>query len=185
MRRLLREVVRILLGAAILVAVVALVVLLWARSDSGRRHVRDYAVGQSRRVLPGLEIGRIGGDLTRKLVLEHVRLRDRAGREAIHIDRVEARMDLLALPHREIRVEQLVLVRPRIDARAKLAEVVQSTSGGGTPYDVDLQAIELQEGAYSSESLGAAGVTATGRLRSNSRGLVATLTSLGGTASTA
>src|SRR5262245_8038668 len=96
-RRIARIAARILLGAMILVVTGAIVLILWARSESGRQHIRDIVVGESRRRLPGLEIGRLGGDLTRTIILEGVALRDRAGREAVHIDRVEARVDLRAL----------------------------------------------------------------------------------------
>ena len=182
--RIVRIAGKVIVGAALLAAIGVLVVLLWARSESGRRTVRGIAVDETRRVLPGLSIGRIGGDLTRNIVLEDVHIRDRAGRDAVTIERVEARLDLLALIHHQVRVEHLLLVRPRVDAHANLGEIAQRQGGGGAVYDFELQSIELQDGSYVSDGLAARGVSARGTLRLGARGLAATVTALAGQAQT-
>src|SRR5262249_44539450 len=87
-KKMVRAVLFLLLSLVTLTAVTTIVALLWARSDSGRARIRTIALTEARKTLPGLELGHVGGDFTRTLELDDVRIRDREGREAVRVDRI-------------------------------------------------------------------------------------------------
>jgi autotransporter translocation and assembly factor TamB len=98
-----------------LAAVTALVI--YARSDAGRERLRQLVLEQARASVPGLEIGHIGGNYTRDLTLEAVTIRDRQGRPAVHVDRIQARFSLVPLLRKRMHVRELIVAGPRILGR--------------------------------------------------------------------
>ena len=62
-----------------------------------------------RRQVPGLQLGRIGGDYVREIVLADVTIRDQQGRKAIHADRGVVRFAFWPLLHRRLVVSALVI----------------------------------------------------------------------------
>ena len=98
--------------------------ILYARTDRGRETVRELALAQARKAVPGLQIGAIGGDYVHALSLRDVELRDDRGRPAVRIDRISARYSLAALVRRTVSVNELriegVTVEGRPDERGGL-----------------------------------------------------------------
>src|SRR5688572_29821263 len=120
-RRIARRVLKIaavaLASVVALAAAGAVALLLYARSDGGRERLQRVVVERARAAVPGLAIGRIGGDFVRDVVLEGVTVRDREGRAAIQVARVTARFTLVPLLHRRLFVRELVVERPRVLGR--------------------------------------------------------------------
>src|SRR5437660_8290953 len=76
----------------------ALGMLLWVRTSSGRAWVRQLALKH----VPGLQLARVGGDLTRHIELYDVLLRDPSGRVVVRAERIVGEIDALALLRRRI-----------------------------------------------------------------------------------
>jgi len=115
--RLLRRALRIV-GLALLWVVVVLVILVTVTLDIlqrpvGLEQLRRLALRQTRPLLPGLQLGRIDGDITSTLTLDRVVLNDRFGGQAIRVRCISLRYDLTGLPG-ELRVERLELDRPEL-----------------------------------------------------------------------
>jgi autotransporter translocation and assembly factor TamB len=108
-------VVLLVIPAVTLAAISALII--YARTDAGHDRVRRIVLAQAHATLPGLQIGRIRGDYVRNLVVEDVTIRDRQGRPAVHVDRVEARFSLLPLLHRRLFVREVTVQGPRVLGR--------------------------------------------------------------------
>src|SRR2546423_1906001 len=108
-------VVLLVIPAVTLAAISAFI--FYARTDAGHDRVRRIVLAQAHATLPGLQIGRIRGDYVRNLVVEDVTIRDRQGRPAVHVDRVEARFSLLPLLHRRLFVREITIQRPRVLGR--------------------------------------------------------------------
>jgi autotransporter translocation and assembly factor TamB len=118
---------RVIRGLQVGGAVLALIVLValtglaavihYARTDGGRERLRKMVLAQARASLPGLAIGRIGGDYIHDLVLEDVRIRDRQGRDAVRVDRLTARFSLAPLVRRRLFVRELLVERPQVLGR--------------------------------------------------------------------
>ncbi len=110
-------------------AVVSLGVL-YARTDHGRERVRRLAVAEARKIVPGLEIGRVEGDYLHDLRLVDVTVRDREGRAAVHADAIAARFELPPLLHHVVAVSELridglrVQALPGADGQPNLTELV-------------------------------------------------------------
>src|SRR5262249_17994891 len=142
-----------LLSLLTLVCLIVLVGLLWARSDSGREKIRTFVLRKAHETLPGLEIGRIGGDFTRTVVLFEVEIRDTEGRAAVRVARLAVRYDLAALVHRTLRIESVtledpaLLVRPGKDGRFNLTELVvpsgEQQKASGRPWALEIHEIAL------------------------------------------
>lgn len=142
-----------MLLAAVLLAVIALDL---AQRPGGERIAARTGVALLDRWLPGLEIGRVGGDYLSRLVLYDVVLRDALGHPAVTIERIAARYDLLALLDRRVAIEQLEVTRPRLSisrtagGQLNLATLYRANrrSDGKQPttWRVDLGAIEVQRG---------------------------------------
>src|SRR5262245_48918090 len=107
MRRVLRRIAFVLLGIPIVLGIVLLVALGYLRSGPGRERLRGIVVRQVRASVPGFDVERLGGNLTRTLVLEHVRIRDAEGQDVIAAERIEVRYNLLALRSRTIQIDDL------------------------------------------------------------------------------
>ncbi|MBK6848106.1 MAG: hypothetical protein IPG96_11425 [Proteobacteria bacterium] len=106
-----------LAGALVLVVVLVFVALRYARSSGGRERLRGWVVDLVRQRLPGFQLGAIRGDYLGSLVLEDLTLRDRHGGEAIQIAAVRLHYDLTGLLRHHLRIEALVLERPRVVLR--------------------------------------------------------------------
>jgi autotransporter translocation and assembly factor TamB len=110
LRRLARAaawLVLVLFGVAL---VGALVMVLWARSDAGRRAILARVLpGVQERLAGTLRIGALEGDLTRTLVLRDVELRDGDGDVAIRVARVAMSYNLTALLRHELEIDDLVV----------------------------------------------------------------------------
>jgi autotransporter translocation and assembly factor TamB len=118
------RVTRVLRVAGIVLAIVMIVALTgvaavihYARTDAGRERLRQLVLQKARASVPGLAIGRIGGDYVHDLVLEDVRIRDRQGRDAVQVDRLTARFSLVPLVRRKLFVRELLVERPRVLGR--------------------------------------------------------------------
>src|SRR5262245_20292240 len=105
-----------LLGTGIFLGLVVLAALVYLRSDSGRARVRKIAVQRVRESVPGFDFDHLGGNLTRSIVLEGVRIRDREGRDAVAADRIAVRYDLPALLSHTIRIHELRIEHVRVAA---------------------------------------------------------------------
>jgi autotransporter translocation and assembly factor TamB len=92
--------------------------LLYARTDAGRDHVRRAALAQARKVVPGLDVGRVEGDYVHDLRLVDVDVRDREGRAAVHADAVLVRFTLAPLLHHLVAVSELRIEGGRVRALA-------------------------------------------------------------------
>ncbi|HVR03716.1 MAG TPA: translocation/assembly module TamB domain-containing protein [Polyangia bacterium] len=118
-----------------LVAGLALVslALLYARTDAGRDHVRRAALAQARKVIPGLDVGRVEGDYVHDLRLVDVDVRDRQGRAAVHADSVLVRFALAPLLQHRVAVSELRIDGARVlgladsEGRLNLADLVAPT----------------------------------------------------------
>ena len=129
-----------LLGLALLAA---LVLVLWARSESGRRSLLARVLPDVQERLDGtVRIGALEGDLTRTLVLRDVEVRDADGEVAVRIDRLSATYDLLGLLGHKLTVEDLVVEGAKVHGHSLksgrfnlIALVKQSAAkaGGGKP----------------------------------------------------
>src|SRR5712691_638118 len=75
----------ILLGLLALSAVLVCAVVLYARTDAGREHLRQLVLVQARAQVPGLRIGHIGGDYVHALSLDDVNIVDASGRTVVHV----------------------------------------------------------------------------------------------------
>ena len=71
-RRSLRVVGFLILGLLILVIGGLCALLVWVRTDGGRDFVRNKVLEVAHESVPGLALGRIGGDFTKTLVLEDI-----------------------------------------------------------------------------------------------------------------
>ncbi|HZS38955.1 MAG TPA: translocation/assembly module TamB domain-containing protein, partial [Polyangia bacterium] len=125
-----------------LATVIALV--LYGRTESGRRHVLAILLSQARQHLDGeLRIGRVEGDLTRGLVLDDVELLDVEKQPCVRARRVSLAYDLLGLVRHTLRLEDAkieggwVRARTMRDGRLNLAALAKpSPPSEGQPLDV-------------------------------------------------
>ena len=157
LRKILRGIAWTALSLMTLVVVAVIVALLWARSDSGRARIRSIVLEQGRKSLPGLDVQRIGGDFTRSIELYGIRIRDHEGRDAVSVDRVAVRYNLLALLRHKIVVESLavehpvLVVRPGEDGRLNVTELVapspeQKKNQKPSTWALDVGKVELSDG---------------------------------------
>ena len=108
LRKLARVLGWITLSLVGLVLLAALVLVLWARSESGRRALLARVLPGAQKLIDGtLRLGALEGNLTRTLVLRDVELRDRDGVVALRIARLSLRYDLLDLLHHRLSVDDL------------------------------------------------------------------------------
>src|SRR5262245_40868402 len=108
----------VILSSLLLAAAAAIGVILWARSDAGRRRVLAAMERAGQESLHGrLSIGRLEGDLTRELVLRDVTVLDTEGEVAVHVDKLNARYDLLGLVRRRLRVSDVKAEGAYVHAR--------------------------------------------------------------------
>ncbi|HTA19209.1 MAG TPA: translocation/assembly module TamB domain-containing protein, partial [Polyangia bacterium] len=112
--------------------------LLYARTDHGRERVRKLAVAEARKVVPGLEVGRVEGDYLHDLRLVDVTVRDREGRATVHADAVFVRYELPPLLHHVVAVSELRVDGLRVqavadaDGRLNLTELVAPSNDAAT-----------------------------------------------------
>jgi len=165
---------RAVLWIVLLVAVVAMGVLDLMRRPAGQEWVRGLALAETSKILPGLRVGRIGGDLTGSLELDNVVLKDRFGGEAIAVRGVRLRYDVMALLKRGvIHVERVELDRPVLrvgpakNGKLNLAELVVLEPGPEPPPSeptslrLELDRLRIRQGELRLET-GAAPLTVDG-----------------------
>lgn len=115
-RRIVRHVLRLCLGTlGVLLALAALLLgVMWgyARSEAGRRRMVGWLNAEAERVLPGLRIGRLGGDYLRHLSLEDVTCLDRQGARVVHVERIDLTYRLWPLLRRRVDVSSVEVVHP-------------------------------------------------------------------------
>jgi autotransporter translocation and assembly factor TamB len=165
MWRLVRGVVYVMLGIPIVIGLVVLIALGYLRSGPGRARLRGIVVARVRASAPGFDVAHIGGNLTRTLVLEQVRLRDREGHDAITAERIEIRYNLLALRSRAIQIDELRVEKPVVRAEP---ELVPSETPGGAPWAVDLRHVVIEDGKVSLPNIDVSRLDLEGRARLDS-----------------
>jgi len=108
MRRILRIVKRVVLGVMVLVVAAVIAVLVVVHTHWGRNEIRERIRDQLARMVPGgVELAVLDGSVVGDVALHGVVLRDRAGRAAVKVGRVEVNLGLLALLGGEIRLEHV------------------------------------------------------------------------------
>jgi hypothetical protein len=119
-RRIAGKVLRLCLGTlGVLLAVAALLVgVMWgyARSDAGRRRLVGWLNAEVQQIVPGLHVGRLGGDYLRRLSLEDVTCLDRQGARVVHVERIELVYRLWPLVRRHLEVSSVEIVHPVVEA---------------------------------------------------------------------
>jgi autotransporter translocation and assembly factor TamB len=136
-------------------------VALYLRTSAGRERLRRIAVDVAQGSLQRVEIGGASANpITGDFVLEHVVLRDEEGRAAVAIDEVRGRVDLLALSRRTVRLTQLALERPVIDARpgrhggSNLSELERSETLPSSPswaIEIDHLLVRTGQGSFADD----------------------------------
>jgi translocation and assembly module TamB len=106
---------RVAIGAGIAVALLALLVLagvlVLTRTDWGRDQVRRFALGRIEGAVDGeVEIGRLEGNLLRRIRLVDVAIRDREGRPFLEAETLETGFALLPLLRQRIRLRDVNVV---------------------------------------------------------------------------
>ncbi|MCC6752180.1 MAG: translocation/assembly module TamB domain-containing protein [Deltaproteobacteria bacterium] len=144
------------MGLALVLATVALLAGSWQglKTRSGQALLHRALLAQLKERIPGLQVGYLGGDLPAELLLGQVRVLDAYGREALGADWVAARLDLSGVLRKVVRIERLVLVRPRVLAypvlggRFNLEELVVPGPAPSTPstWSVELGDVRLARG---------------------------------------
>ncbi len=120
----------VLLAIPLVAATLSCALILYARSEGGRERLRRLVLEKAHAAVPGLELGGIGGDCVHDLVFNDVTVRDRAGRPAVHVERIVARFSLIPLLHKRLFVRELlvhspsVLGRPEDDGSMNLAHMI-------------------------------------------------------------
>src|SRR5689334_24241367 len=121
-----RWLLRLAMGLVLLVLLLAVGAILALRTDPGRAFVLARAIQAIEGALDArVSIGRLRGPVLRTLVLEDVRIRT-GGRTFAEVPRIELAYGLLPLLGGTVRIDRLVLVRPRI-------RLVQTADGWVVP----------------------------------------------------
>ncbi|MGE0549751.1 MAG: translocation/assembly module TamB domain-containing protein [Kofleriaceae bacterium] len=152
-RRGIRIIGRVAAAVALVLVVALGSVLIVLHTDWGRARLRDQLVdGMSNALTGELEIGALEGSVLGELVLRDIVIRDRAGREAIRIDRLELELALAALARRRIELAQASAVGVTIhavrrDGRFNLAELARAREVDKQPpgWDLAIDDLELQD----------------------------------------
>lgn len=141
-----------LLSVVALVASVLLTVLVAGRTEWGRRKILAIALPQIQKQLDGhLKIGRLGGDLTRGLILYDVEVDDVEHQPVVKLAALTVHYNLLGLVHRQIDLTELkaeeawVHVRVMRDGRLNVATIAKPSTTPEPPPDPNARpyAIEL------------------------------------------
>jgi hypothetical protein len=100
------------IGVAIAAVLLLGALLILTRTDWGRDQVRRFALDRIDGAIDGeIEIGRIGGDLLRRVRIIDVVIRDRQGRLFLEADTLEARLAVRALLRQRIELADVRVVR--------------------------------------------------------------------------
>src|SRR5262245_30672720 len=109
-----RRLLRLAMGLVLLVLLLLIGEVLALRTYSGRAYVLTHAIEAIEGALDArVSIGRLRGPVLRTLVLEDVRIRT-GGRTFAEVPRIELAYGLLPLLGGTVRIDRLVLDRPRI-----------------------------------------------------------------------
>ncbi|HEY3354967.1 MAG TPA: AsmA family protein, partial [Polyangia bacterium] len=147
-----------ILGGVILVLLLTLLAtiagfLVYVHTSSGRGRVRAMVVAQVRQRVPGFDLGSIGGNLPREIVLRDIRIDDAARRPALRVAEVRTVVALLPLLRKTIRVDRLTVVEPRVlvrenpDGQLNVTALVRQQAGPKEQqplaWNVELGSVEL------------------------------------------
>jgi len=168
---------------ALVVVTVNLVagVFLYLGTSHARKWALEMAVRKLNGVVPGgVDVGGSEGDLTRRVVLHDIVLRDLDRREAVRIERLEVRYTWWALVGRRVQIDffeiggATVVSRPLRDGRDNLTTMLARSSGSHPsktlPVSVAIDTFVLQARVVRQDADIQAVVQASAQL---SRGLVA------------
>ncbi len=133
------------LGAAVVGVVVLVVLLVFTQTDWGRERTRAFALDQLATMINGqVEIGRIEGNLLKRIRLIDVSIRDERGRLFLQADTLEARFGLRALLRQRIELGELRIVDAHLVLDQPPGEEwnyvrifdtgAQDTGGGASPW---------------------------------------------------
>jgi autotransporter translocation and assembly factor TamB len=133
----------------------ALVIVQWARSQSGRRAILTRVLSAARDRLDGtLRIGALDGDLTHTLVLRDVELRDAEGQLVLRVATLSLSYELSGLLHHELVIDDLTIdgatvhARSLGDGRFNLASLVKPSSSTPSsvkkPYAIVLRRVRAE-----------------------------------------
>jgi hypothetical protein len=115
-RRGLRIARRIVLGLVALVVVAIAVVLILLHTDWGRDILRAQIESAAKLNLPGgLKIGKLEGSVLGRVTLRDVVIKDRNGKDAVRIARLDLGIGLTDLVGKEIHIEDLVADGVKVD----------------------------------------------------------------------
>lgn len=182
-RRLVRWMVRALLGllALTIVAIIAAIVIL--HSDWGREKVRAEVEAALQPYFPaGARVGRVEGSLLGDFVLRDIVLQDLEGRPAIRIARVEVNVAFLALLRDELRLEKAIVEGSevdlhQVDARAPNLATMYEPSPEPLRFDMVVERLEIRTAQVMYERDGRVehldDFTVLGRLRMKKDGALA------------
>ncbi len=109
---------------------------VWIHTAAGHAWLRDRVESQLRKVIPGLSLGGFRLTLPDTIELREVIARDREGRPAVRIAKVRGRIDLRDLLGRKLRVGDLLVAEPQVEARSLAngqLNLAQLFAGGGAP----------------------------------------------------
>lgn len=129
--------------ALVVVAVAGLLVV--GRSDWGHRQLLQMALPLAQKAILGeLRIGALEGDLTHRLVLREVSLRDPEGHLVARLSRVGLRYNLLALIHRTVQLTAVdaqgeVHARYLRDGRLNFAALTKATPPSNQPLPIKVK----------------------------------------------
>jgi len=111
-----RRVIGIVVGAIVLIAILAIVALrVITQTDWGREHVRQFALDKLKGITHGIvHIGRIDGNLLTGATFVHVTITDSVGQPFVTADTIDARYGLIPFFRKRIELNDVRLVRPVI-----------------------------------------------------------------------
>jgi autotransporter translocation and assembly factor TamB len=159
-RRIARLLAWIGLSIVLVVLIAMTTLILWARSESGRRILLSTVVSKAQERLNGqVRIGGLEGDLTHEIVLRDLRLYDAERKLAVSAETIRVEPDLRALWSRTLRARSLGVTGARVHARflrdgqlnltalqqrpAKPSPRPDTTSARARDWDIEVEALHV------------------------------------------
>ncbi|HEY7955000.1 MAG TPA: hypothetical protein VII38_06885, partial [Polyangia bacterium] len=155
MRRILLRAGRIcawvILWTLTIAAAVAIALVLVARSGPGRRlATRAIVPALEKRINGKVTVGKLEGDLTRRVILNDVVVRDATGQVALRIHRLVLDYDLLSLTRGRVELQSLTAdgaelhLRELPDGRLNLASLLKQSESKGKPLELEARHVDLE-----------------------------------------